>query len=104
LFRVSGLQIPLSARGRYEKTASWCYWNRGIALHHARIAKLNEQAELSAAVNVEKDPALAAVELVDACMLSGVKKKTVDLPLDREDYDCPFMALSSGASRILRVR
>jgi predicted dehydrogenase len=53
---------------------------------------------------VPGESALTAVEIVNACILSGLKKKTVKLPLDREEYECLFMELNNGASRIPRLR
>ncbi len=38
-----------------------------------------------------------AVELINAIVLSAMRKKTVDLPVDREEYDELFEALSSGS-------
>ena len=38
-----------------------------------------------------------AVELINAIVLSAMRKKTVDVPVDREEYDELFEALSSGS-------
>ena len=38
-----------------------------------------------------------AVELINAIVLSAMRKKTVDLPVDRGEYDELFEALSSGS-------
>ena len=38
-----------------------------------------------------------AVELINAIVLSAMRKKTVDLPVDREEYDELFEALSNGS-------
>lgn len=38
-----------------------------------------------------------AVELINAIVLSAMRKKTVDLPVDREEYDELFEGLSSGS-------
>ena len=46
--------------------------------------------------------ALPTVELINAIVLSAMRKKTVDLPVDREEYDELFDALSSGNLQIHR--
>ena len=38
-----------------------------------------------------------AVELINAIVLSAMRKKTVDVPVDREEYDELFEGLSSGS-------
>ena len=43
-----------------------------------------------------------AVELINAIVLSAMRKKTVDLPVDRGEYDELFEALSSGSLQIPR--
>ena len=43
-----------------------------------------------------------AVELINAIVLSAMRKKTVDVPVDREEYDELFEALSSGSLEIPR--
>ena len=46
--------------------------------------------------------ALPTVELINAIVLSAMRKKAVDLPVDREEYDELFEALSSGSLQIPR--
>ena len=46
--------------------------------------------------------ALSAVELINAIVLSAMRKKTVDVPVDREEYDELFEGLSSGTLQIPR--
>ena len=46
--------------------------------------------------------ALPAVELINAIVLSAMRKKTVDVPVDRGEYDELFDALSSGKLQIHR--
>ena len=46
--------------------------------------------------------ALPTVELINAIVLSAMRKKTVDLPVDREEYDELFEGLSSGSLQIPR--
>ena len=43
-----------------------------------------------------------AVELINAIVLSAMRKKTVDLPVDREEYDELFEGLSSGSLKTPR--
>ena len=43
-----------------------------------------------------------AVELINAIVLSAIRKKTVDLPVDRGEYDKLFEELSSGSLKIPR--
>ncbi len=43
-----------------------------------------------------------AVELINAIVLSAMQKKTIDLPVSREEYDELFEALSSGSLQIPR--
>ena len=45
-----------------------------------------------------------AVELINAIVFSAIQKKTVDLPLDREEYDQLFEALSSGKMRVPELK
>lgn len=53
-------------------------------------------------VLVNGESALTAVELINAIVLSAMRKKTVDLPVDREEYDELFEELSSGSLKIPR--
>ena len=46
--------------------------------------------------------ALSAVELINAIVLSAMRRKTVDVPVDRGEYDELFEALSSGSLQIPR--
>ena len=46
--------------------------------------------------------ACPTVELINAIVLSAMRKKTVDLPIDRDEYDELFEALSSGSTQIPR--
>ena len=46
---------------------------------------------------VNGESALPAVELINAIVLSAMRRKTVDVPVDREEYDELFEALSSGS-------
>ena len=48
--------------------------------------------------------ALAPLELVNAMILSSVRGKTVDLPLDREEYDTLFAELCEGRAEIPKYR
>jgi predicted dehydrogenase len=108
------------------KTHSWqdwsktSYWKRGVGKFRRVVLRKTPPVRLSPRATLIKnffdailkgdelivpaESALAAVELANACILSGVKKKIVNLPLDREEYDCVFMELSNGAARITRVR
>lgn len=47
--------------------------------------------------------ALPALELINAIVLSAVRKKTVELPLDREEYDQLLEDLSSGKIQVPRL-
>ena len=51
---------------------------------------------------VNGESALPAVELINAIVLSAMRKKTVDVPVDREEYDELFEGLSSGSIQIPR--
>ena len=51
---------------------------------------------------VSGESALPAVELINAIVLSAMRKKTVDLPVDREEYDQLFDELSRGEVRVPR--
>jgi predicted dehydrogenase len=46
--------------------------------------------------------ALPGLELVNAIILSAFRKKTIDLPLDRNEYDELFEKLSSGQAHLSR--
>ena len=46
--------------------------------------------------------ALPAVELINAIVLSAMKKQTVDVPVDRGEYDELFEGLSGGSLQIPR--
>ncbi len=46
--------------------------------------------------------ARSAVELINAIVLSAMRKKSVDVPVDRGEYDELFEALSSGSLQIPR--
>ena len=60
-------------------------------------AILNDGEPLVNGVN-----ARPAVELINAIVLSAMRKKTVDVPVDRGEYDELFEALSSGSLQIPR--
>jgi len=45
-----------------------------------------------------------ALELTNAIVLSAVRGKTVDLPMDRQEYDHLFRALCAGETQIPRIR
>ena len=51
---------------------------------------------------VSGESALPALELINAIVLSALRRKTVDLPLDREEYDILFKELSSGTAKVPR--
>ena len=51
---------------------------------------------------VNGESTLPAVELINAIVLSAMRKKTVDVPVDRGEYDELFEALSSGSLEIPR--
>jgi len=51
---------------------------------------------------VNGESARSAVELINAIILSAMRKKTVDLPLDPEEYDELFEALSHGKTSVAR--
>lgn len=53
---------------------------------------------------VTGESALHAVELINAIVLAAMRKKTVDLPVDREEYDRLFEELSSGHLHVPRFR
>jgi hypothetical protein len=53
---------------------------------------------------VDGESAATTIELVNAIILSGMRNKSVDLPLDREEYDELFEELCSGRSRIPKHR
>ncbi|MCZ6677634.1 MAG: Gfo/Idh/MocA family oxidoreductase [Candidatus Poribacteria bacterium] len=53
---------------------------------------------------VNGESALPAVELINAIVLSGMQKKTVDLPVDRGEYDQLFEALSRGEIQAPRAK
>ena len=44
--------------------------------------------------------ALPAVELINAIVLSAMRRKTVDVPVDREEYDRLFAELSRGEAQV----
>jgi len=45
---------------------------------------------------VSGESTLSSIELINAIILSAVRKKTIDLPLNRDEYDELFKELSSG--------
>lgn len=53
---------------------------------------------------VDAESTKNAVELVNAIILSSIKKKTVDLPIDRGEYDELFEKLKTGEIRVSRFR
>ena len=50
------------------------------------------------------ESARRTLELANAITLSAMRRKTVDLPLDREEYDQLFEELSAGRSRLAKSR
>jgi predicted dehydrogenase len=48
--------------------------------------------------------ALQAVELINAIVLAAIRKRTVDLPVDRDEYDQLFEELSNGKTQVPRLR
>ena len=53
---------------------------------------------------VSGESALPVIELINAILLSAIRKKTVDLPLDRAEYDHLFEELCSGKVQTPRFR
>jgi len=53
---------------------------------------------------VTGESAHAAIEVINAIYLSALRKKTVDLPLDRAEYDQLFEELVSGKAKIPRLQ
>jgi len=53
---------------------------------------------------VSGESARPAVELINAIVLSAMRKKTVDLPVDREEYDQLFEELRSGKAQVPRCK
>jgi hypothetical protein len=53
---------------------------------------------------VSGESTLPAVELMNALMLSAIRKKTVDLPIDQDEYDELFKELSTGQTQVPRFR
>jgi predicted dehydrogenase len=51
---------------------------------------------------VTGESALCTLELMNAIVLSAIRKKTVDLPLDREEYDALFQELCASETQIPR--
>lgn len=52
---------------------------------------------------VSGEDTLQTLELMNAIVLSAIRKKTVDLPLDRGEYDGLFEELSSGRLKLPRL-
>jgi UDP-N-acetyl-2-amino-2-deoxyglucuronate dehydrogenase len=46
------------------------------------------------------ESARASVELINGLFISAMRKKTVDLPIDPEEYDCLAEELSDGRTRV----
>jgi UDP-N-acetyl-2-amino-2-deoxyglucuronate dehydrogenase len=53
---------------------------------------------------VDGESSRQSLELANAMALSAIRRKTVDLPLDREEYDAVFEELSTGQARVPRSR
>lgn len=53
---------------------------------------------------VSGESTLPTVELINAIVLSAMRKKTVNLPLDRDEYDRLFEELRSGKAQVPRFR
>ena len=49
---------------------------------------------------VSGESARSATELINALMLSAVRNKTVDLPIDPDEYDCLADELRDGTARV----
>ena len=52
---------------------------------------------------VSGESTLSSIELVNAIILSAYKKKAVDLPLDKDEYDNLFNDLSTGKKELLNA-
>ncbi len=53
---------------------------------------------------VTGESAHATIEVINAIYLSALRKKTVDLPIDRAEYDQLFEELVSGKAGVPRYR
>jgi predicted dehydrogenase len=51
---------------------------------------------------VSGESAQLVIEFINAIVLSAIRKKTVELPIDREEYDQLFEELSSGKTQVPR--
>ena len=49
---------------------------------------------------VTGESALRTLELINALILAAMRKKTIDLPLDREEYDALFEELCTGKIQV----
>jgi hypothetical protein len=53
---------------------------------------------------VSAESARSSVELINALILSAMRKKVVDLPIDPAEYDCLIQELSDGTTRMPVLR
>jgi predicted dehydrogenase len=53
---------------------------------------------------VTGESAHAAIEVINAIYLSAFRRKTVDLPIDRGEYDQLFLEMSKGTVRVPEFR
>ena len=53
---------------------------------------------------VTAESAHTTIEVINAMFLSAIRKKTVDLPLDREEYDRLFEELVNGKAQVPKLR
>lgn len=53
---------------------------------------------------IDAESSLKTVELINAIILSAIKKKNVTLPIDRAEYDQLFNKLKTGEIEVPRFR
>ena len=100
--RLGGDRMVKLARSVLQRCGMW---RQHESSGHAALmdsfvsAILNDETPL-----VSGESARQTVELVNAIILSAFREKTVELPIDRDEYDEVFEALISGKIRVPKLR
>lgn len=82
---------------------SWLNWNNPIG-HKALINNFIESIVNNSKPMIDMESTHTTVELINAIILSAMKKRNVSLPVNRIEYNELFNELSSGEIKVPRYR
>jgi predicted dehydrogenase len=96
LQRLMNSETPL-------QRSSWLKWSKPVG-HYALLRSFVDSILDGEELVVTGESTIPSLELINGIILSALRKKIVDLPLDRAEYDQLFRELESGEAHVPRFR